>query len=157
MLEQFKAQGINIDVKGIDQAIENVENSKEEDMPQMDAGLYTNENQDVIVRMVMTQDDKEVMHSIGGKLGDGGVSEFQMGDQMFFSMKASKAGVDLNVKAKGMDIGLTIVPEEPSGINVTRWNHNDAQGPIYDLQGRKILGPLKAGIYIIQGKKILVK
>ena len=55
------------------------------------------------------------------------------------------------------NVSFTIAPEEPSGINVVRWNHNDAQGPIYDLQGRKILGPLKAGIYIIQGKKIVVK
>lgn len=54
-------------------------------------------------------------------------------------------------------VSFTIAPEEPSGINVARWNHNDVQGPIYDLQGRKILGPLKAGIYIIQGKKIMVK
>ena len=55
------------------------------------------------------------------------------------------------------NVSFTIAPEEPSGINVVRWNHNDAQDPIYDLQGRKILGPLKAGIYIIQGKKIVVK
>jgi hypothetical protein len=55
------------------------------------------------------------------------------------------------------NVSFTIAPEEPSGINVVRWNHNDAQDPIYNLQGRKILGPLKAGIYIVQGKKIVVK
>ena len=54
-------------------------------------------------------------------------------------------------------VSFTVSPEEPSAINVARWNQPDAQGPVYDLQGRRIYGALKSGIYIIQGKKILVK
>jgi len=111
LIEQLKAKGIKIDITGIDEAIANVEKSKEEELPQVDAGVYTNENTDVIVRVIVTQDGKEVAHSIGGKLGDGGVSEYQMGDKMAFSMRASKEGVNMTVKAQGMDFGLTIVPE----------------------------------------------
>jgi len=146
MLEQFKAQGINIDVKGIDEAIANVENSKEEDMPQMDAGLYTNENGDVIVRAVMTQDDKEVMHSIGGKLGDDGVSEFQMGDQMFFNLKAGKDGVVLNVKAQGMDIGLTIVPEARANGSAYKATLTFAGMEVYTAEVEKIDGAALKGL-----------
>ena len=47
--------------------------------------------------------------------------------------------------------------DDTSGINEARWNQDDTKGPVYDLQGRKIQGPLKSGIYIIQGKKILIK
>jgi hypothetical protein len=111
LIEQLKAKGIKIDITGIDEAIANVEKSKEEELPQVDAGVYTNENTDVIVRVIVTQDGKEVAHSIGGKLGDGGVSEYQMGDKMAFSMRAGKEGVNMTVKAQGMDFGLTIVPE----------------------------------------------
>ena len=111
LIEQLKAKGIKIDIAGIDEAIANVEKSKEEELPQVDAGVYTNENTDVIVRVIVTQDGKEVAHSIGGKLGDGGVSEYQMGDKMAFSMRAGKEGVNMTVKAQGMDFGLTIVPE----------------------------------------------
>ena len=111
LIEQLKAQGIKIDITGIDEAIANVEKSKEEELPQVDAGVYTNENTDVIVRVIVTQDGKEVAHSIGGKLGDGAVSEYQMGDKMAFSMRAGKEGVNMTVKAQGMDFGLTIVPE----------------------------------------------
>ena len=111
LIEQLKAKGIKIDITGIDEAIANVEKSKEEELPQVDAGVYTNENTDVIVRAIVTQDGKEVAHSIGGKLGDGGVSEYQMGDKMAFSMRAGKEGVNMTVKAQGMDFGLTIVPE----------------------------------------------
>ena len=64
---------------------------------------------------------------------------------------------DITEDTQTGNVSFTIAPEEPTGINVVRWNHNDAQDPIYDLQGRKILGPLKAGIYIVQGKKIVVK
>ena len=111
LIEQIKARGINVNITGIDEAIANVEKSKEEELPQVDAGVYTNENTDVIVRVIVTQDGKEVAHSIGGKLGDGGVSEYQMGDKMAFSMRAGKEGVNMTVKAQGMDFGLTIVPE----------------------------------------------
>ena len=111
LIEQLKAKGIKIDITGIDEAIANVEKSKEEELPQVDAGVYTNENTDVIVRAIVTQDGKEIAHSIGGKLGDGGVSEYQMGDKMAFSMRAGKEGVNMTVKAQGMDFGLTIVPE----------------------------------------------
>ena len=53
-------------------------------------------------------------------------------------------------------VSFTVAPNETSGIHETRWNHDDVQGPVYDLQGRRVQGITKPGIYIIQGRKKLL-
>ena len=41
-----------------------------------------------------------------------------------------------------------------TGINVVRLNHWQTDA-IYDLQGRKVNGQLKKGLYMINGKKVV--
>lgn len=45
----------------------------------------------------------------------------------------------------------------PTGINNVERTDNQRENVVYDLQGRRILQPTKAGLYIINGKKIIVK
>ena len=54
-------------------------------------------------------------------------------------------------------ISLKITSNETNGINETRWAKGDEGNPVYDLQGRRVYGRPKAGIYISQGKKMLVR
>ena len=54
-------------------------------------------------------------------------------------------------------VSFTVAAEETTGMNETKWHQDNTMHSVYDLQGRHVHGPLKAGIYIIQGKKILVK
>ena len=54
-------------------------------------------------------------------------------------------------------VSFTISSEETSVMNKVRWEQDNAGSPVYDLQGRKIHSPLQPGVYIIHGKKMLVK
>ena len=49
-----------------------------------------------------------------------------------------------------------VVAVTPSGIRSIMVNQDDS-GYIFDLQGRKVYGALKPGVYIKGGKKILIK
>ena len=64
---------------------------------------------------------------------------------------------DITEDAESGCVSFTIAPDDASGINAIRWVRDDERGRIYDLQGRRIQGRLKAGIYIADGKKIFVK
>ena len=64
---------------------------------------------------------------------------------------------DITEDAETGSVSFAVTPDETSGIHEARRDHYDAQSPIYDLQGRQLQGPIKSGIYIINGKKILVK
>jgi hypothetical protein len=48
------------------------------------------------------------------------------------------------------------VPEKPNAI-VTVNTDNKQQNAIYDLKGQKVTQPRKGGLYIINGKKVMVK
>lgn len=56
-----------------------------------------------------------------------------------------------NVEYIEADGGLTSIDELPYAPE------QQGDGAVYDLQGRKVSFPLKSGIYIINGKKVLVK
>ena len=54
-------------------------------------------------------------------------------------------------------IDFIVASDNPSSIDDVRWLRPDDSHVVYDLQGRRIQGCLKAGIYIVDGKKIYVK
>ena len=45
----------------------------------------------------------------------------------------------------------------PTGINDVISKKEETKGTVYDLQGRKLTSPLRKGLYIQNGKKILVR
>ena len=53
------------------------------------------------------------------------------------------------------NVSFTVCKESLSGIDTARSNKDESKSPLYDLQGRKIHGNIKPGIYIKNGKKIL--
>ena len=67
-------------------------------------------------------------------------------------------GVDYPFCDAGLDKAATWVLEEatiPAGIeNITA---SDVENTIYDITGRRIESITKAGIYVVNGKKVLVK
>ena len=72
-----------------------------------------------------------------------------------YSFKESDAIYEeLAYVAKNIDITLTYTNGE-TGISEVKGENGKVKG-IYDLQGRKVENPTK-GIYIIDGKKVLVK
>ncbi len=70
-------------------------------------------------------------------------------NRCYLTVPVAEAGV----KAFGFDFG-----ELPTGVNeeLRMTNEKSASAVIYDLQGRRVAKPTK-GLYIINGKKVLVK
>ena len=57
---------------------------------------------------------------------------------------------------QGRRISSKLNDGTPTGINVVKMNGQQADG-IYDLQGRRISSNKGKGIYIINGKKVILK
>lgn len=64
---------------------------------------------------------------------------------------------DITEDVESGSISFTVSPDASTGISGTIRNESDEINQIYDLQGRKVSGRLKAGIYIINNKKMVVK
>ena len=119
LMDSLKDKGVNFSVDQIDEAIKAVEESKDEEIPAVDAGMYTNAKNDMVFKVDVSQNGELVSHSVGGKIGDYGVSEVQIGNQTYVYIKAGKDGVDIIYRAQGMEIGIKAVPEKrENGIAV---------------------------------------
>ena len=44
-----------------------------------------------------------------------------------------------------------------TAVNAAQENQNEAKAPVFDLSGRRVMQPVKGGIYIQNGKKFIVK
>lgn len=58
-------------------------------------------------------------------------------------------------KVKGLELNLTIGDDGKSSLSVS--SQAEAASVAFDLQGRRILNPLRSGIYILNGRKIFVR
>ena len=47
--------------------------------------------------------------------------------------------------------------DETTGIADVRGQKEDARGDYYDLQGRRVNGAAQKGVYIVNGKKTVIK
>lgn len=88
-------------------------------------------------------------------------SQMQLPNYCFWnSSKAKETNYMLNSLSEDEGTGTVsfiVASDNPSSIDDVRWLKPDDSHVVYDLQGRRIQGCLKAGIYIVDGKKIYVK
>lgn len=88
-------------------------------------------------------------------------SQMQLPNYCFWnSSKAKETNYMLNSISENEGTGTVsfiVASDNPSSIDAVRWLKPDDSHVVYDLQGRRIQGCLKAGIYIVDGKKIYVK
>ena len=88
-------------------------------------------------------------------------SQMQLPNYCFWnSSKAKETNYMLNSISENEGTGTVsfiVASDNPSSIDVVRWLKADGSKTVYDLQGRKIQGSMKPGIYIVDGKKIYVK
>jgi len=54
-------------------------------------------------------------------------------------------------------VSFMVAPYDPSGIGEVRIQKEDISGIVYDLHGRRMQGKLQPGLYIQNGKKIVVR
>ena len=88
-------------------------------------------------------------------------SQMQLPNYCFWnSSKAKETNYMLNSISENEGTGTVsfiVASDNPSSIDDVKWLKPDDSHVVYDLQGRRIQGCLKAGIYIVDGKKIYVK
>ena len=88
-------------------------------------------------------------------------SQMQLPNYCFWnSSKAKETNYMLNSISENEGTGTVsfiVASDNTSSIDDVRWLKPDDSHVVYDLQGRRIQGCLKAGIYIVDGKKIYVK
>ena len=86
--------------------------------------------------------------------------QMQLPNYCFWNETTAKAtGFQLNTISENAEMGTVsfiVASNDPSSIDDLRWLKADGSNTIYDLQGRKIQGYLKPGIYIVDGKKIRI-
>lgn len=69
------------------------------------------------------------------------------------SIAANKAYINasaLSTEAIALNFGNTV-----TGINAATINNGESNAPIYDLSGRRVWAPVKGGLYIQNGKKLV--
>ena len=83
-----------------------------------------------------------------GKIAKGGVNASLKGFRGYFELPAGAAGAKINFYDENDNL--------VNAIDAVELN-NVINGNLYDLSGRKVEGKAKAGVYIQNGKKVVVK
>jgi hypothetical protein len=88
--------------------------------------------------------------------------EMQLANYCFWNGSTAKeTGFMLDSIVEDAEMGVVsflVAKDDPTGIatlNIEHGTYND--GTIYDLQGRRMGATLKPGIYIVNGRKVVIK
>lgn len=108
--DTLKQLNINFDAASIDEAIEKISNSKDEELPVMDAGVYSNEAGDSVTRILLTKDEQAVT-ALFGTIAGTSVVDAEIPDQLKFLLTSDKAGtteLSMDITAQpGMKISVS--------------------------------------------------
>ncbi len=88
------------------------------------------------------------------------IPEATFGDKKFGEYLSGKAGVkksDCIVNKKTMGPNFHVDNRAATAINGISADVEQGEQRVYDLNGRRVAEPVKGGIYIINGRKVLVK
>lgn len=73
------------------------------------------------------------------------------------TVKANKAYLQLPTAASSREMLTIDFEDETTGIAEVRSKTEDVRGETYDLSGRKVYPPLRKGVYIVNGRKVIMK
>ena len=93
---------------------------------------------------------------LGPKVGDATGIGFFKPSHSVESIPANRAFVDATSTSTASSVSVNFGTVEGLGSIVTETSE-DANSPIYDLSGRRVMHTVKGGLYIRNGKKFLVK
>lgn len=108
--DMLKQLNISFDAASIDEAIEKINNSKDEELPVMDAGIYSNEAGDSVTRILLTKDEQTVT-ALFGTIAGTSVVDAEIPGQLKFLLTSDKAGtteLSMDITAQpGMMISIS--------------------------------------------------
>ena len=77
-------------------------------------------------------------------------------NEVTFNLPTAATGT-LNIKTyKQLSIKLELTEGSTAGINATLMNSERVNSEIYNLQGQRVAQPSKKGLYIVNGKKVVI-
>ena len=101
---------LNVQVSGLDEALENIANSNDEEIPALETGLYSNENGDALLSAVMTKDEQSMtLHAgmLSNKLILRVDALSQLKLDLTVDMAAMTLDLALQVNNGGMNVGIS--------------------------------------------------
>ena len=102
---------LNVQVTGLDEALQNIADSKDEEIPVTEASLYANENGDGMLALVMTKDDQAITLYAGmlqNKVILRADALSQMKLDLTVDLAAMALELNMNMNNQGMEIGLAV-------------------------------------------------
>ena len=101
---------LNVQVSGLDEALENIANSNDEEIPALETGLYSNENGDALLSAVMTKDEQSMtLHA--GMLGNKMILRADALSQLKLDLTVDMAAMTLDLALEanngGMNVGIS--------------------------------------------------
>ena len=97
----------------------------------------------------------------GTKLVTSLTDEMQLPNYCFWNSTTAKATnfmlSSISENTETGTVNFIVSPDNPSDIDDVRWLKADGKTVFYDLQGRKVAHPTRSGIYIMNGRKIVIK
>ena len=157
VMEQMKAYGMNVSFSAetIDQKIDELNNTKDEDLPAMDLAIYSNEAGDSMFVVLVTSKEQNVAVHSGAVAGQT-VVEVDVQDQFHLLMQGGEDKTTLNMRIAQQE-GLVIdidgeFKAAAEGFSaVFNVKVNDAELGTVTLDGTP--GGVLSGSYTTEGKK----
>ncbi len=124
--------------------------NKDYDVPTIRRANSLSDNE-LLVSDGSVKGDGSTIYALGKKGGDVGFAKVRSGA----TVPAGKAYLVIGGGGSARDF-IGFGEEEATGISLTENSELRTENAVYDLQGRRIAQPTK-GLYIVNGKKVLVK
>ena len=107
LIESLKSSGVEVSISDIEEEIEKIKNSSDEDLPAMEAALFSNENKDEVLSIKLTKEEQTIDIK-AGTVAEGLEIECTDGTQ-FVKLHAPKdeaTELRMNLDMDGMPLGI---------------------------------------------------
>lgn len=102
LINAMKKSGFEVNISDIEETVEKIKNTNDEDLPATEVSVYENEDNDKIV-CVQVKKDNQLANMNIGTIQDIFVAEGNISENMKFNIKITKNNADLNIEMKQED------------------------------------------------------
>ena len=123
LLDSMKKSGMEVSINDLEEAVKEIEESDEADLPQISADIYTNDSEDNIVRITAEQDEAKADLKIGTVAGaDVMDCNIDVTNISLHSVEGVKAELVINTVIQDTPFTISVVADEqakPSKADIT--------------------------------------
>ena len=153
ILVSLKKWGLVLSTDKINEAIKAVEESREEEMPAVDAAIYANANNDAVIKVEVSKNGELLFNFISGQVGENGMLEVEIGDMWHINVKAGEKGVNVIILFQSTELNIDVVPEKRENGEVITATISLAGMEMVKFEYEMINEATLTGKFSIDGKK----